>query len=129
MLWKHYEETVKWRVMYLAWTRKGDAAHTVLVTDIPGTASGTIIGRLNDVRGPHPVLDCMDVVLLQRRAVITKHQITLHLIRDATVIPNYLPQPFVVRNYLPQSEHPPGCGAGLRVLGTALPGWHPTPCA
>jgi hypothetical protein len=50
MLWKHYENAVRWRVLYLAWTRKGDSAHTVLVTDIPGTKSGTVIGRINDVR-------------------------------------------------------------------------------
>ena len=49
MLWDHYKETLRWRILYLAWTRKGDAGHTVLVTDIPGNPSGTIFGRINDV--------------------------------------------------------------------------------
>jgi hypothetical protein len=50
MLWDHYKEQIRWRVLYLSWTRKGDAGHTVLVQDIPGNPSGTIVGRLNDVR-------------------------------------------------------------------------------
>jgi hypothetical protein len=50
MLWTQYEEALKWRIVYLSWMRKGDAAHTVLVQDIPGTPNGTIIGRLYDVR-------------------------------------------------------------------------------
>jgi hypothetical protein len=63
MLWAHYEETVKWRMLYLAWTRKGDAAHTVLVTDIPGTVSGTVIGRINDACPPPPLISSFSVVL------------------------------------------------------------------
>jgi hypothetical protein len=50
MLSMHYANAVKWRVLYLAWMRKGDAAHTVLVTDIPGTQSGTVVGRIYEVR-------------------------------------------------------------------------------
>lgn len=50
LLWKHWQESLKWRILYLAETRKDDAAHTLLVRDIPGTPHGTPIGRLYDVR-------------------------------------------------------------------------------
>lgn len=50
LLWTHWQEALKWRIVYLAETRKDDAAHTVLVRDIPGTPSGTPIGRIYDVR-------------------------------------------------------------------------------
>ena len=45
---------------------------------------------------------------LQRRDMITKHQVTLHLIRHATVIPNYLP-----------NRYPPLC-APLPTAGWCL---------
>lgn len=63
MLWQHWIQALKWRVLYFARTRKGEAAHTVLVQDIPGTAQGTIIGRLNDVR---PLLDTKDAVCVRK---------------------------------------------------------------
>ena len=50
MLWDHYQESLRWRILYLAWTRKGETGHTVLVQDVPGNPSGTIVGRVNDVR-------------------------------------------------------------------------------
>ena len=53
MLWDHYKESIRWRILYLSWTRKGDAGHTVLLQDIPGTTSGTIVGRIHDVRPVH----------------------------------------------------------------------------
>ena len=37
MLWQHYEETIAWRVLHLAWLRRGDEGHTVLVQDVPTT--------------------------------------------------------------------------------------------
>ena len=64
MLWKHWEESLKWRIVYLAETRKDDAAHTLLVRDIPGTPHGTPIGRLYDVRCPARSL-CTSVCKLQ----------------------------------------------------------------
>eukprot|EP00892_Ulva_mutabilis_P005047 jgi/Ulvmu1/2914/UM147_0012.1 len=48
MMWAHWQEALKWRILYLAWKRKGDSAHTILVQDIPGTPHGTIIGRIYD---------------------------------------------------------------------------------
>ena len=53
MLWNHWEESVKWRVAFLAWSRSGDSAHTVLLQDIPGIPHGTVIGRIFDVRSLH----------------------------------------------------------------------------
>ena len=50
MLWHHWKVSLKWRLIYYARTRKGEAAHTVLITDIPGTPQGTILGRIADVR-------------------------------------------------------------------------------
>lgn len=52
MMWAHWQEALKWRILYLAWKRRGDSAHTILVQDIPGTPHGTIIGRIYDVRPP-----------------------------------------------------------------------------
>ena len=49
MMWSHWETAVKWRVMYYACARSGNSAHTVLVQDIPGTAHGTVIGRIFEV--------------------------------------------------------------------------------
>ena len=49
MLWDHYRESLRWRILYLAWSRKGEMGHTVLVQDIPGNPSGTIVGRIHDV--------------------------------------------------------------------------------
>ena len=50
LLWAHWRQALKWRLIYYARTRKGEANHTVYVTDIPGTPQGTILGRLHDVR-------------------------------------------------------------------------------
>ena len=52
MLWEHWQDALKWRILYLAWKRRGDSAHTVMVTDIAGTPHGTIIGRIYDVCPP-----------------------------------------------------------------------------
>ena len=52
MMWAHWQEALKWRILYLAWKRRGDSAHTILVQDIPGTPHGTIIGRIYDVWAP-----------------------------------------------------------------------------
>lgn len=48
MLWAYWQESLKWRILYLAWKRKGDSAHTILVQDIAGTPHGTVIGRIYD---------------------------------------------------------------------------------
>jgi len=50
MVWKHYSAASDWRVLYLAWTRKGDAGHTVLLRDIPGTVHGTLVAKIAGVR-------------------------------------------------------------------------------
>jgi hypothetical protein len=49
LLWNHWKQALQWRILYLARSRKGDASHTVLITDIPGTPQGTIFGRIFDV--------------------------------------------------------------------------------
>lgn len=54
MVWKHYSAASDWRVLYLAWTRKGDAGHTVLLRDIPGTVHGTVIAKIAGVRRSSP---------------------------------------------------------------------------
>jgi hypothetical protein len=46
---KHWQDAIKWRILYFARTRKGVDGHTILVQDIPGTAQGTIMGRVFDV--------------------------------------------------------------------------------
>jgi len=50
MLWIAQIEAVKWRVRYLASTRKGAESHTILVQDVPGILHGTVTQRIYQVR-------------------------------------------------------------------------------
>lgn len=52
LLWSSQISAVAWRVRYLSSTRKGAESHTIMVQDIPGTLSGTFVGRVYEVRTP-----------------------------------------------------------------------------
>lgn len=52
LLWSSQISAVAWRVRYLSSTRKGAESHTIMVQDIPGTLSGTFVGRVYEVQTP-----------------------------------------------------------------------------
>ena len=60
-------------------------------TIVSDYSKNTITFALVRGSGTLPLMQVV-IPLLQRRDMITKHQFALHLIRDSTDIPNYLPQ-------------------------------------